>query len=151
MIINMRPVTVHELPEIVTLIEEKHFLQSLEHQMEADRPHLVLDCSHLRQMSGEALHLLLSCLEEALKRNGDVKLAGLQPEARAALQLAGARRLFETYATTAEAVRSYEHAATPTAPWELGLDMDERAHGPEQVMFIDRTPATSPKEGQGRR
>lgn len=104
--------------------------------MDAERPHLVLDCSRLHQMSREVLHLLFSCLEEALKRNGDVRLAALRPEMKVALQLAGARRLFETYATTAEAVRSYDHVSVHAAPWERGLDMDEYEHGSEHSEHV---------------
>ena len=44
-----------------------------------------------------SMHVLLCCLEEALKRNGDVKLAGLTPPAKAGLQMAGVDRVFEIY------------------------------------------------------
>jgi anti-anti-sigma factor len=103
----MRPVTVHQVPEQVTLEEERTFLRELEKYVEVDRPRLVLDCSRLRLMDDGAIHLLLSCLEEAMKRKGDVKLASLRPGADAMLRFSGADRLFEAYASTADAVRSY--------------------------------------------
>jgi anti-anti-sigma factor len=107
MMIKMRPVTVHQVPEQVTAEEERAFLRELESYVEVDRPRLVLDCSRLRLMDNAAIHLLLSCLEEAMKRKGDVKLASLRPGAEAMLRFSGADRLFESYTTTADAVRSY--------------------------------------------
>ncbi|HEX4065041.1 MAG TPA: STAS domain-containing protein [Acidobacteriaceae bacterium] len=107
MMIKMRPVTVHQVPEQVTATEERTFLRELQEFVDTDRPRLVLDCSRLRLMDDAAIHLLLSCLEEAMKRKGDVKLASLRPGAEAMLRFSGAYTLFETYRTTSDAVRSY--------------------------------------------
>lgn len=107
MIIKMRAVTVHEVPEKVTAATERKFLRDLQQYVETERPRLVLDCSRVRQMDNATIHLLLCCLEEAMKRNGDVKLAGVRPEARATLQFAGVSRLFEVYNTVAEATQSF--------------------------------------------
>lgn len=116
MIIKMRTVTVHEIPEKVTAKEEKSFLNDLQHYVETERPRLVLDCSRIRKMDNATIHLLLSCLEEAMKRNGDVKLAGLDPQARATLSLTGADRLFEIFPATADAVRSFQRHGDPVMP-----------------------------------
>lgn len=125
--ITMRPVTVHQIPEQVTAVEEQAFLRELQEYVETDRPRLVLDCSRLRLMDDAAIHLLLSCLEEAMKRKGDVKLAALRPGAEAMLRFSGARGLFETYATTADAVRSYrERPASAVLP---AFDSGELATG----------------------
>ena len=75
--------------------------------MNVDRPSLVLDCSRVRLMDTSAVHLLLCCLEEAMKRNGDVKLAAVPAGATAVLELSGIDRLFEIYDTPAEAVSSF--------------------------------------------
>jgi len=107
MMIKMRPVTVHQFPEQVSAAEERAFLRELKEYVDIDRPRLVFDCSRLRLMDEDAIHLLLSCLEEAMKRKGDVKLASLRPGTEAMLRFSGASGLFETYATTADAVRSY--------------------------------------------
>lgn len=116
MLITMRAVTVHEVPAQVTASEEHNFLNHLQQYVETERPRLVLDCSQVRRMDKPTLHLLLACLEEAMKRNGDVRLASLSTEAEAALQLAGLRRLFETYPSTAEAIRSYQQRPTALPP-----------------------------------
>ena len=121
MLITMRTVTVHEIPSDVTASEERTFLHNLQEYVETERPRLVLDCSRLRRLSKPATHLLLSCLEEAMKRNGDVRLAALPPDARTSPQMAGLRRLFEVYPTVAEAVHSFQQRPTALPP---GLDLE---------------------------
>jgi anti-anti-sigma factor len=76
--------------------------------LDAYRPCLVLDCSNLRQMDRKAMQLLLFSLEQALKRNGDVRLAGVAPEAMAMLEPTGMDRLFRFFASSNEAVRSFD-------------------------------------------
>jgi len=121
MLITMRAVTVHEVPAEVTASEERAFLRSLQEYVETERPRLVLDCSNIRRMNRPTLHLLLSCLEEAMKRNGDVRLAALPAEARTSPRLSGLRRLFEIYPTVAEAVHSFQQRPMAMPP---GLDLD---------------------------
>lgn len=125
--IVMRPVTVHQVPEQVTAAEARSFLHELERYVEMDRPRLVLDCSRLRRMDDAAIHLLLSCLEEAMKRKGDVKLAALRPGAEAMLSFSGAGRLFETFPSTADAVRSYRGRSLSVQLPSYGNDFADEA------------------------
>lgn len=122
MLITMRAVTVHEVPADVTASEERSFLHNLQEYVETERPRLVLDCSKIRRMSKPTMHLLLSCLEEAMKRNGDVRLAALSPEIRTSPQFAGLRRLFEVYPTVAEGVHSFHQRPMALPP---GLELEE--------------------------
>ncbi|MGA2051468.1 MAG: STAS domain-containing protein [Terracidiphilus sp.] len=105
--IRARGVTVRELPEMLTDKKGRSFLSGLEGEMETGYPRIVLDCSKLRQMDIPAVYLLLCCLEEAMKRNGDVKLASMPSGTMAILELTGAARLFERFQTNAEAVNSF--------------------------------------------
>jgi anti-anti-sigma regulatory factor len=61
--------------------------------------------------------LLLDCLEDAMKRNGDIKLAAIPEAARASLELTGIDRLFEVFDTSADAVGSY-HPLPLHAAWQ---------------------------------
>lgn len=126
MVITMRPVTVHEVPDHVTSAVEKKFLRNLQQYVETERPRLVLDCSKIRQMDNGTIHLLLSCLEEVMKRNGDVKLAAVRPDGRSTLQVTGVHRLFEMYATPSEAAHSFQRrsASFPTALDAADLEHD---------------------------
>ncbi len=116
MVITLRPVTVHEVPDRVTAAVEKKFLRNLQQYVETERPRLVLDCSRIRQMDNATIHLLLSCLEEVMKRNGDVKLASVRPDGRSTLQVAGVHRLFEMYATPSEAAHSFQRRGASISP-----------------------------------
>lgn len=100
-------VAVKSLPEALSMEKGRRFFSELESCMNIDRPLIVLDCSRVRQMDRSAIHVLLCCLEEAMKRNGDVKLAELPAEVKEILKLAGADRLFEIFDTNAEAVKSF--------------------------------------------
>jgi anti-anti-sigma regulatory factor len=61
----------------------------------------------VRHLDKSVVYLLLGCLEEALKRNGDVKLVGIPLAADAILGSSGTNQLFEIFDTTAEAVDSF--------------------------------------------
>jgi len=87
--------------------------------MNANRPRLVLDCADIRECDSWVIRLLLHCLEEALKRNGDVKLAAVPPAAAVALASTGVARLFETFDTTAEAVNRFHQLPRETETHSL--------------------------------
>ena len=107
MTLRIRAVAVKQLPETLDARQGRLFFSELESSMNVDRPCLVLDCSRVRHLDSSAVHLLLCCLEEAMKRNGDVKLSAIPSGASAVLELSGIDRLFEVYATNAEAVSSF--------------------------------------------
>lgn len=100
-------VTVTQLPETVDMKHGRLFFKELESRMNIERPCIVLDCSQVREMDRFAIHILLCCLEEAMKRDGDVKLAAVSESAREALEVTRVDRLFEMYETETEAVNSF--------------------------------------------
>jgi anti-anti-sigma regulatory factor len=108
MAIQLRTVTVSQLPETLNEEQEWAFLQELKSSLNADRPRIVLNCSNRRAFDRSSLHLLLCCLEEAMKRNGDVKLAAVPMDARVVLESAGIDRLFKMFDTEVEAVKSFQ-------------------------------------------
>ena len=115
MTLRRRAVAVKQLPEKLNGKHGRLFFNELESCMNVDRPSIVFDCSRVLQMDKVAIYLLLCCLEEAIKRNGDVKLAAIPMEARMMLELCGADRLFEICETNAQAVRSFRQHP-PRAP-----------------------------------
>src|ERR1700691_1638892 len=107
-----RLVTIEQLPEITSEDQGRRLLGKIQERMSDRRPGLVLDCSGLSQLDKPVLHLLLSCLEEAMKRNGDARLAAVSPSAQGMLKSIGADRLFQIFASNADAVNSfYQHSA----------------------------------------
>lgn len=117
-----RSVTVLRLPERFSADAGQHFLYGLERCLRAGRPYLVLDCSRAGDLDKPLAGVLLHCLEEAMKRNGDVKLACLSLRESSALVLAGATRIFEVFDTVEGAVRSFHQF-----PFEVGTDASESA------------------------
>lgn len=103
-----RRVAVKHLPEKLSVKEGRRFFREVEPHLQADRPRVVLDCSRVRQFDRAGVRVLLCCLEEAMKRNGDVKLAAIPPGAAAILELTRAGRLFEAFDNTADAVHSFQ-------------------------------------------
>jgi anti-sigma B factor antagonist len=112
-ITELHPVSVKRLPEDLSERNMREFLLEIDSCVDLNRPRIVLDCSRLREIDGNAIHLLLHCLEEAMKRNGDVKLAALPAEGSGLLQMTGVSRLFDIFDTTAEAVNSFSHFPPP--------------------------------------
>jgi len=105
--ISGRPVVVKQLPEKLTLEQGRTFFLDAEPCLKADRPRMVLDCSQIRQIDSAGIQMLLHCLEEAMKRNGDVKLAAVPPVAAQILELTKVDSLFEIFDSPADAVNSF--------------------------------------------
>ena len=124
MTMTKRSVVVKQLPAAISGKEERVFLLELKAAMQVDRPHLVLDCSQVRVMDSAVIHLLLCCLEEAMKRNGDIKLAVIPAGAEGVLAQTGISRLFDVFDTTDAAVAGFfkpQKSATFEAPVPGGI------------------------------
>ncbi len=104
---GMRAVAVKKFPEQLGVKQKLTFLHEIGSVMNASRPRLVIDCSGIHECTTSVIHLLLHCLEEAMKRNGDVRLAAVPPATAVGLVSTGVAQLFETFDTTAEAVNSF--------------------------------------------
>ena len=102
-----RPVVVKRMPERMTLPQARAFLHEVQPFLNADRPQLVFDLSTVRQMDSAGVEMLLRCMDRAMQRDGDVKLAALSPQSAVVLELSRAARLFEIYDTSTDAARSF--------------------------------------------
>jgi anti-sigma B factor antagonist len=126
-----RPVVVMQLPEELNQDNVHNFLREMEPLLEPHRPRIVLDCSLISSIDGAGVEMLLHCLEEAMKRDGDLKLCAVSPELEVVLELMRVDRVFEVFATSEEAARSFSaipvDAIPQDAPWyatafgELGI------------------------------
>src|SRR5580698_6089507 len=107
--LTMRSVAIIRLPERLDASVSERFLADLIGSINADRPSIVLDCGKVREMNTSTVLLLLCCLEEAMKRNGDVVLAAVSPDARRTLMLNDVDGLFRIFETS-EAAKGSFHA-----------------------------------------
>jgi anti-sigma B factor antagonist len=102
-----RPVIVVELPEKLVLGRVHLFLHEVEVFVKSDRPRLVFDFSEVAQVDSAGVEALLNCMEEAMKRNGDLKLAAIPPGPAAVLELTKVDGLFEIFDDVSDAVESF--------------------------------------------
>ena len=110
------PIVVMQVPEVLNVGEVHNFMQELGPLLDSNRPRIVLDLSPVRSMESAGVEMLLHCLEEVLKRDGDLKLAALSPEAEVILELMRVSRVFETYGTCEDAVRSFNAIPAEVVP-----------------------------------
>ena len=104
---NSRPVVVKRMPERVNGRTARDFLRDVRPFLIVDRPQIVFDLSQVRQLDSAGVEMLLRCMSEAHKRDGDVKLASLSDQSAVVLELTRTERLFEIFETSTDAVRSF--------------------------------------------
>jgi anti-anti-sigma factor len=104
-----RPVVVKRIPERLNQRAARAFMREVQPFLDSDRPQVVFDLSQVRQLDAAGVDMLLRCMSEAMKRDGDLKLASLSPQAAAILELTRTDRLFEIYETSTDAARSFTY------------------------------------------
>ncbi len=102
-----RLIEVRTLPGRIDGAGLRTLYRELESCINVDGPAVVLDCSMLKQIGKPAIHFLLCCLEEAMKRNGDIRLAALQPELKAEIESTGLDSLFQIFDSIEDALESF--------------------------------------------
>ncbi len=102
-----RPVVVKRMPEGMSLKPAREFLKEVEPFLFSDRPQLVFDMSQVRHMDAAGVDVLLQCMREVMKRDGDLKLAAPSPAVSVVLELTRTGRLFEIYENSSSAVKSF--------------------------------------------
>jgi anti-anti-sigma factor len=95
------------MPERLNLQQAREFSREVEPLLRSDRPQVVFDFSGVRRMDAAGVDMLLQCMSQVMKHDGDLKLAALSPQAGVVLELTRADRLFELYDTVSDAVRSF--------------------------------------------
>ena len=145
---SSRPVVVKRMPERMSLKEAREFLRDVQPVLNSDRPQVVFDMSKVRHLDAAGVDVLVECMREVMKRDGELKLAAPSPQIIVVLELTRTGRLFEIYENSAWAVKSFsgflpnaiaypnplrEHQATPAAV--VGLS-------------TENSPAEDPEGGQ---
>lgn len=102
-----RPVVVKRVPERMNLRQARQFQQEVRPFFKIDRPQIVFDLSAVRLLDAAGIDMLLQCMTEASRRDGDLKLASVSPQAAVVLELTRTDRLFEIYETATDAVKSF--------------------------------------------
>jgi anti-anti-sigma factor len=126
---NSKAVIVKKLPESVSVNESHQLFRELAPVLEEDRPRVVFDFSEVLKIDSAGIEMLLRCMEEAMKRNGDVKLAAVSDQVAVILELTRVDRLFEIFENPSDAVESFHRFPVQafrqtTAPANTGLAAD---------------------------
>jgi anti-sigma B factor antagonist len=102
-----RPVVVKRVPERMNFRQARQFQQEVRPFFKIDRPQIVFDLSAVRLIDAAGIDMLLECMTEASRRDGDLKLASVSAQAAVVLELTRTDRLFEIYETATDAVKSF--------------------------------------------
>ncbi len=102
-----RPVVVKRVPALLNTRQARQFHDEVRPLLRIDRPQVVFDLAAVRQIDAAGIDMLLQCMTEASRRDGDLKLANLSPHAAVILELTRTDRLFEIYETATDAVKSF--------------------------------------------
>lgn len=102
-----RPVVVKRVPALLNTRQARQFHDEVRPLLRVDRPQIVFDLAAVRQIDTAGIDMLLKCMTEASRRDGDLKLANLSPHAAVILELTRTDRLFEIYETATDAVKSF--------------------------------------------
>jgi anti-sigma B factor antagonist len=105
---------VKRMPERMNLKQARKFQTEVQPFLNSDRPQIVFDMSGVKQIDAAGVDILLRCMRDAVKRDGDLKLAAPSQEAAVVLELTRAGRLFEIYENSTAAVKSF-HSFLPNA------------------------------------
>jgi len=116
-----RLLVVNHLPEKLTVGHTKVILEKLLPFLKNDRPQLVLDFSGVSRLDSAGIEMLVQCMEQAMKRNGDVKLAAIPPALAVILEVTRVDRLFEIYEKTSDAVESFQRFPMPAMQDRNGI------------------------------
>jgi ABC-type transporter Mla MlaB component len=101
-----------EMPEQLNSVGARTLWQELEPLLDSPGPRIILDCSAVRNVDGAGVAMMLHYLEEAMKRDGDLRLAAFPADSEAVVELS---HVFEAFTTCDEAVNSFSNfpAALP--------------------------------------
>ncbi len=81
--------------------------QKLNSLTAANQACLVLNLKELEYISSSGLRVILAALKRATKRQGDVRLACLQPSVKDVFDIAGFTQLFKIYDVEEDAISSF--------------------------------------------
>lgn len=109
-----RPVVIKRMPERLNYREARAFWEEVQPIVTSDRPQIVFDMSGVKYLNAAGVDMLLKCMAEVMKRDGDLKLAAVSPEAGVILEVTRTDRFFEVYHSSSDAVRSFSRFL-PTA------------------------------------
>jgi anti-anti-sigma regulatory factor len=118
-------VMVRRLPARLNSGEGRAFFDAVQKSLNANQTRFVFDFAQVGELDAGGIHLLLQCLEEVMKINGDVKLAAVPPGPSTTLERTGVDHLFEMFDNVADAVQSFRHLPLHESPIPVPLNASQ--------------------------
>jgi anti-sigma B factor antagonist len=117
------PVVVKTLAGRLGRSEVASFRRDIQDVLRSDHPHIVFDFCSVTHLDSAGIESLLHCLSAVVRRDGELKLAALSPQAATILEVTRVGRFFEIFPTVQDAVRSFD-VFVPNShyfpePWNL--------------------------------
>lgn len=99
------------------------FRREMQEVLRRDRPRIVFDFGSVTHLDSSGIRFLLDCLSAIVRRDGELKLAALSPQAERILEITRVGRFFEVFPAAEDAVRSFDvflpNAHHYPEPWDL--------------------------------
>ena len=111
--VSERPVIVLNVPDYLVVGSAHLFFDEIKGYLKAERPRIVFDFSAVRHLDSAGVRILLDCMEEVMKRNGDLKLAAISKRPATILELTKVDSLFEIFDFASDAVQSFHEFTIP--------------------------------------
>ncbi len=86
---------------------DRHLLQAIESLMEAGERSIVLDCGSLEYLGSRGVSAFIAVIDDLRAQGGDLKLAGVSPQAGLVLDRLGVSKLLQRFATAGEAAAAF--------------------------------------------
>jgi anti-sigma B factor antagonist len=118
--INKRAIVVVGLPERLTRVHSQTFLLEIHALLNTDRPRIVFDLSQVQEIDGKGTDMLLHCVRQVIRQDGELMLAAVPAEIRVVLELTCIDRLFQIFESNSDAVESYSRLAA----WNSSLSIN---------------------------
>ena len=116
-------VVVKILAERLGRSEVAAFRREMQEVLRLDQPRIVFDFCSVTHLDSAGIESLLHCLSAIVRRDGELKLAALSPQAAMILEITRVGRFFEIFPTVEDAVRSFDvflpNAHDSPEPWNL--------------------------------
>ena len=102
------------------------FQEDIQQLLRGGHTQIVVDLKAVDYLDSNGIDVLLHCLAQAVRADGDLKLAALSPSAETILAITRASRFFEIFPTLETAVASFDFLPTPNGaePWNTLVDVD---------------------------
>jgi anti-sigma B factor antagonist len=117
------PVVVKTLADRLDRSEVTAFRREMQEALRRDQSRIVFDLGSVTHLDSAGIRFLLDCLSAIVRRDGELKLAALSPQAEMILEMTRVGRFFEVFPTAADAVRSFDVFLPNThgypEPWDL--------------------------------